>query len=97
MVSRASGTGAADSAKELLARLPLFRGLTPSDLDDVVRHVRTRGYSRGTTIFHKDDPGGLLYVILKGAVSITLPSSEGKDLVLAILSGRRFLRRAFPV
>jgi CRP/FNR family transcriptional regulator, cyclic AMP receptor protein len=90
MVSRAAGTGAADSAKELLARLPLFRGLTPRDLDDVVRHVRTRGYSRGTTIFHKDDPGGLLYVILKGAVSITLPSSEGKDLVLAILSAGDF-------
>jgi CRP/FNR family transcriptional regulator, cyclic AMP receptor protein len=90
MVSRVSGTSAGASAKDLLARLPLFQGLSPADLDDVLRHVRLRGYSRGTTIFHKDDPGALLYVILKGAVSITLPSSEGKDLVLSILSAGDF-------
>jgi CRP/FNR family transcriptional regulator/CRP/FNR family cyclic AMP-dependent transcriptional regulator len=90
MVSRASRTAPGGEAKELLGRLPLFQGLPPQALDEVLRLVRTRGYSRGTVIFHKDDPGSTLYVILKGAVSILMPSSEGKDLVLSILSSGDF-------
>jgi CRP/FNR family transcriptional regulator, cyclic AMP receptor protein len=85
MVSRPPASGSLDSAKSLLARLPLFEGLPVNALDETVRHIRGRSFSRGTVIFHKDDPGSLLYVILKGAVSIVSPSSEGKDLVLSIL------------
>jgi CRP/FNR family cyclic AMP-dependent transcriptional regulator len=84
MVGRAATAN--DTVKTLLARLPLFQGLPPQALDEAVRHVRVRGYSRGTVIFHRDDPGSLLYVVLKGAVTISLPSSDGKDLVLSILS-----------
>jgi CRP/FNR family cyclic AMP-dependent transcriptional regulator len=90
MVARSAGAGPGDAAKELLGRLPLFKGLPDQALEDVTRSVRLRGYTRGTVIFHKDDPGSLLYVILKGAVSITLPSAEGKDLVLSILSAGDF-------
>jgi CRP/FNR family transcriptional regulator/CRP/FNR family cyclic AMP-dependent transcriptional regulator len=87
-VSRSTTTN--DIARELLGRLPLFQGLPPEALEEVIRGVRLRGFSRGTVIFHKDDPGNQLYVILKGAVSITLPSAEGKDLVLSILSAGDF-------
>jgi len=90
MVARFAGTGSGDAARELLGRLPLFKGLPAQALDEVMRSVRLRGYTRGTVIFHKDDPGSLLYVILKGAVSITLPSADGKDLVLSILSAGDF-------
>jgi CRP/FNR family transcriptional regulator/CRP/FNR family cyclic AMP-dependent transcriptional regulator len=90
MVTRPGAPASSDTVKTLLGRLPLFQGLPSQALDDVVRHVRVRGYSRGTVIFHKDDPGTLLYVILKGAVSISLPSNEGKDLVLSILSAGDF-------
>jgi CRP/FNR family cyclic AMP-dependent transcriptional regulator len=86
MVSRPPAQAMGDTVKTLLRQLPLFQGLPPNGLDEAVRHVRLRGYARGTVIFHKDDPGSLLYVILKGAVAISLPSSEGKDLVLSILS-----------
>jgi CRP/FNR family transcriptional regulator, cyclic AMP receptor protein len=86
MVSQSSSSSTGSPARELLGRLPLFQGVPGGALDEIVRSVRLRGFGRGTVIFHKDDPGNQLYVILKGAVSITLPSSDGKDLVLAILS-----------
>lgn len=89
-MTNARSSASNSSAKELLGRLPLFQGLPAEALDDVVRGVRLRGFNRGTVIFHKDDPGNQLYVILKGAVSITLPSAEGKDLVLSILSAGDF-------
>lgn len=91
MVTRPPAPGTLGTVKTLLGRLPLFEGLPPDALDEAVRHVRVRPYGRGTVIFHKDDPGSLLYVILKGAVSISLPSAEGKDLVLSILSAGDFL------
>ncbi len=90
MVTRATSAAAGGEARDLLARLPLFQGLPPQALDGLLRQVRTRGYGRGTVIFHKDDPGSTLYVILRGKVSILLPSSEGKDLVLSILSAGDF-------
>ncbi|HTE83531.1 MAG TPA: Crp/Fnr family transcriptional regulator [Dehalococcoidia bacterium] len=90
MVTRSLASGTGDAARELLGRLPLFHGLPPKALEEVVRNVRLRGFSRGTVIFHKDDPGNQLYVILKGAVSITLASEDGKDLVLSILSAGDF-------
>jgi len=90
MESRAAGAGSMEGVKALLGRLPLFAGLPPNALDEAVHHIRIRTYGRGTIIFHKDDPGSLLYVILKGAVSIALPSSDGKDMVLAILCAGDF-------
>jgi CRP/FNR family cyclic AMP-dependent transcriptional regulator len=90
VVSRAGGAGSREGVTALLTRLPLFAGLPAGALDEVVPHIRTRAYARGTIIFHKDDPGSLLYGILKGAVSIALPSSDGKDLVLSILCAGDF-------
>jgi CRP/FNR family cyclic AMP-dependent transcriptional regulator len=90
MVTRGSGTAVGGEARELLARLPLFQGLPPQALDGLLRQIRVRSYGRGTVIFHKDDPGSTLYVILMGAVSISLPASDGKDLVLSILSAGDF-------
>jgi CRP/FNR family transcriptional regulator, cyclic AMP receptor protein len=90
MESRAPGPGSIEGVKGLLGRLPLFAGLPANALDETVHHIRTRTYSRGTVIFHKDDPGSLLYVILKGAVSIDLPASDGKELALSILRAGDF-------
>jgi CRP/FNR family transcriptional regulator/CRP/FNR family cyclic AMP-dependent transcriptional regulator len=70
----------------LLARLPLFSGLDARIVEEFARRARPRRYPRGSVIFHKDDPGSLLYVIVGGMVRISIPSVEGKDLVLNVLS-----------
>ena len=89
MVRRDTAAGT-DRVAVLLMRLPFFAGLPPHALDDLVRRIRLRSYDRGTTIFHKDDPGSLLYIILSGAVKITMPSIEGKELMLCILAAGDF-------
>jgi CRP/FNR family transcriptional regulator/CRP/FNR family cyclic AMP-dependent transcriptional regulator len=70
----------------LLARSPLFSGLHAEIVQEFARRARPRRYPRGSVIFHKDDPGSLLYVIVGGMVRISIPSVEGKDLVLNVLS-----------
>jgi CRP/FNR family transcriptional regulator/CRP/FNR family cyclic AMP-dependent transcriptional regulator len=78
--------GATTEQVKLLARLPLFSGLESEIVEEFARRARPRRYQRGNVIFHKDDPGSLLYVIVSGAVKVGIPSVEGKDLVLNIIS-----------
>jgi len=90
MTSPAAAGRTPQEDTQIVGRLPLVSGLDAAIVDEFVRRSRQRRYSRGTVIFHKDDPGSLLYVIVKGKVQISMPSMEGKDLVLNILtSGSR--------
>jgi CRP/FNR family transcriptional regulator, cyclic AMP receptor protein len=81
-------TTAGESALETrtAGRTPLLAGLDDEIIEAFVRHARQRRYAHGSVIFHKDDPGSLLYVIISGKVKISMPSMDGKDLVLNILS-----------
>jgi CRP/FNR family transcriptional regulator, cyclic AMP receptor protein len=76
--------------KELLASIPLFEGLSSSDLDIVSQRVRPRRYKENDTIFHKDDPGVALYVIVEGKVKIHNETPEGSDCIICILSESDF-------
>jgi CRP/FNR family transcriptional regulator/CRP/FNR family cyclic AMP-dependent transcriptional regulator len=77
---------ATQDPEHIIGRLPLLSGLDPAVVDEFKRRSRPRKYPRGSVIFHKDDPGSLLYVIVSGTVKISIPSMEGKDLVLNILT-----------
>lgn len=72
--------------KELLASIPLFEGLSSTDLDIVAQRVRPRRYKDNDTIFHKDDPGVALYVIVEGKVKIHNETPDGADCIIAIFS-----------
>jgi CRP/FNR family transcriptional regulator/CRP/FNR family cyclic AMP-dependent transcriptional regulator len=72
--------------KDLLASIPLFEGLSSTDLDIVAQRIRPRRYKEDDTIFHKDDPGVALYVIVEGKVKIHNESPDGADCIICILS-----------
>jgi len=70
---------------ELLARVPLFTSINAEHLVDLANAMNTRTYRRGEVIFHKDDPGSMLYILKSGQVKITTSSPEGEEVILAIL------------
>jgi CRP/FNR family transcriptional regulator, cyclic AMP receptor protein len=72
--------------KDLLASIPLFEGLSSTDLDIVAQRIRPRRYKESDTIFHKDDPGVALYVIVEGKVKIHNETPDGADCIICILS-----------
>lgn len=78
------------SIKELLANIPLFEGLSNSDLDIVAQRVRPRRYKDNDTIFHKDDPGVALYVIVEGKVKIHNETPDGQDCIITIFTEGEF-------
>jgi len=76
---------ALDEARRLLAECSLFRGLAPEERNALVARAHLRKLEPGDTIFMIDSPGDSMMAILDGSVRISVPSSEGKEVVLAIL------------
>src|SRR5665811_1057489 len=64
----------------------LFVGVGDEQLGLLARQMRSRRFRSGETIFHQDDPGDSLHVVVEGAVKIVLPSAEdGEPAIMATL------------
>ncbi|HEU5438222.1 MAG TPA: Crp/Fnr family transcriptional regulator [Ktedonobacterales bacterium] len=68
-----------------LAQVGLFAGLDADGLRQLASALRRRTLSGGDVIFHRDDPGSVLYVIRAGRVKICVIGPEGQEIVLALL------------
>ena len=75
---------------ERLRRLPLFARLSEEELGDLAGRTRLRPYKRAEVIFRKDDPGTHLYLVLEGAVKISLPGEFGQEALVAIMRPGEF-------
>jgi CRP/FNR family transcriptional regulator, cyclic AMP receptor protein len=65
----------------------LFAGVDDERLAILARQMRSRRFRNGETIFHQDDPGDSLHVVVEGAVKILLPSAEdGEPAIMATLN-----------
>ena len=71
--------------REMFARHPFFSSLPSVDLDKVVRHAQPLTCPRGEVIFHKGDEGRGLLAVVRGAVKISVPSTEGREIVLNLI------------
>jgi CRP/FNR family cyclic AMP-dependent transcriptional regulator len=70
--------------QQLLAKVPIFAGLAPTELEFLSRHVAPRSYSAGQLIFSEGDPCSGLYVVASGNVRIVKTSPNGREQVLSI-------------
>jgi CRP/FNR family transcriptional regulator, cyclic AMP receptor protein len=71
---------------DMLADVPLFSGLQAADLELIAQRLRQRRYRVGEAIFHRDDPGVALYIIVSGKVKVHNETPDGADVMLAVLS-----------
>jgi len=78
------------SIKEFLAEVPLFADLSEPDLDVVAQRIRRRRYKDGETIFHRNEPGVALYVIVSGKIKIHNETPDGSDCIIAIFTEGEF-------
>jgi CRP/FNR family transcriptional regulator, cyclic AMP receptor protein len=74
-----------EDARRLLANCILFRGLVTGERDAAVARARMRHFPAGEPIFLMGSPGNSMMAVLRGTVRISVPSPEGKEIVLAIL------------
>jgi len=56
---------------DLLARVPLFEGLTQAQLKKVAEVCETEEVHRGAYVFREGEPGASMYVVVQGKVRIS--------------------------
>ncbi len=74
------------SLGHVLRKIPIFEDLEEEDLSRLEAALVRRRYSKGQVIFHKGDEGGSLYILQQGRVKVAIPSLQGEEMILTILS-----------
>jgi CRP/FNR family transcriptional regulator len=73
-----------DQISAVLARTPLFSGLTGDQLNPIKAIADEKRYKKGEFIFLEGDDGNGFYIILDGMVKVFKVSAEGKEQILHI-------------
>jgi CRP/FNR family cyclic AMP-dependent transcriptional regulator len=76
---------ALSEARRLLEDCILFEGLSGDERSTLSASARVRSLAAGESIFAIGSPGDQMMAVLSGAVRITVPSKDGKELLLAII------------
>lgn len=71
-------------ALETLRRVPIFHGLTETELKFLAERAVPRSYSKGELLFTEGDPCTGLFVIESGRVRIFKSSPNGREQVLTV-------------
>jgi len=74
-----------DIARRSFAQCTLFRGLSAVEKETLLARARVRRFEAGETIFHMGSSGNSMMAVLGGDVRISVPSTDGREIVLAIL------------
>ena len=67
-----------------LRKVPLFRGLSDTEMDSLVVRALPRRFGQGEVVFAEGDPCQGLYVIESGTVRIFKTSASGREQVLTV-------------
>lgn len=67
-----------------LKQVSLFANLADEDIRELMAAAKRRTFRAGEVIFHRDDPGQVLYMIKEGKVKICIISPDGQEISLAV-------------
>src|SRR5215471_1317250 len=73
-----------EAQKQVLSKVPIFSGLSASEMEFIASRAIPRKYSRGQIVFSEGDSCSGLYVVAAGHVRIYKTSSSGREQVLSI-------------
>lgn len=75
---------------ELLRRSSLFAELSEVELEALARTAEAREFARDEVIFAMNEPADGLFVVAAGRVKVSIPSTEGKEIIIATLGPGQF-------
>jgi CRP/FNR family transcriptional regulator, cyclic AMP receptor protein len=72
------------SKSELLAEVPLFAGLTASELDALGYRAVEKRFASDDTLFWEGEPCAGMFVLIEGSLKIFKTSASGREMMLAL-------------
>lgn len=69
----------------LLSQAPLFAGIDPGALTELSQRSGTRKLDADQALFHKGDPGGELYGVLRGRLRVRGLAPDGRTMVYSYM------------
>ena len=72
--------------REFLQSVPLFARLGEGSLEAILRLTRRRKFRTDEVIFHENEVGDSLFIILRGRVKVAIFGDDGKEVTLSTLS-----------
>src|SRR5689334_7142505 len=85
MVANANDDEERARIRTLLARVALFKDLSPEALVDVARRVSIRKVPMHASIIAQDEVGEALFVVFSGRAKVTLVAESGREVTLSVL------------
>ncbi|MBV9691371.1 MAG: Crp/Fnr family transcriptional regulator [Ktedonobacteraceae bacterium] len=73
-----------DNSTPYFKQVSLFSDLSDEEVHELTTLARRRVFRSGEVIFHRDDPGQMLYIIKEGKVKICLNSPDGQEISLVV-------------
>jgi CRP/FNR family transcriptional regulator, cyclic AMP receptor protein len=71
--------------ERVLHRMSLFAGLSKAGLQMIARIAEQRQYGRDQAIIKAGEPGHVFFLLIEGAVRVSIDGDRGKAITLAIL------------
>jgi CRP-like cAMP-binding protein len=78
------------STKDIIKSVPLFRNLSPVQINMIEKVARIEKMKKNSFIFYQNDKGSTLFIVLSGMVRIQYKSSDGRVKTFAMLSEGEF-------
>jgi CRP-like cAMP-binding protein len=73
-----------------LARMPLFRQASPSELDPILDRLRAEEFAPGAVIIRQGDVGDRFYLVRRGRVVVTVADAAGERVLGEMGPGEYF-------
>lgn len=88
----------------LLARTPLFQGLTPSEIELISKDSRELAIDKGAILFRRGDPSDGFFLVVYGQIKLAFITPQGAEKVVEIISPGQtfgeavmFMDKPYPV
>lgn len=72
--------------RSLIADLPLFSGLAPEDLDELMREARPIRYPKATNLFQQEEEARSFFVLLHGRLRVFKLTPDGQQVVVRFVA-----------
>ncbi|PVE23022.1 Crp/Fnr family transcriptional regulator [Microvirga sp. KLBC 81] len=72
--------------KSLVADLPMFAGVAPDDINEILKEAQSVRYPKGTNVFQQDEEARSFFVLLHGHLRVMKITPDGQQVVVRFVT-----------